>query len=77
MITLSASRRSSQATIGEMSNMPTRGMRRCSGRIIHSVRKYDQRIHFECGEIGSHDELLAADTKYAAMWRAFEMVSAT
>ena len=41
---------------GVRSNMPTSGMTRRSGAIIHSVSTYDHRIHFEYGEIGSHDD---------------------
>ena len=43
------------ATRGVMSIMPIIGITRRSGASIHSVVTYDQRIHFEYGEIGSQD----------------------
>ena len=46
----------SHATIGVMSIMPSDGITRRNGTIIQSVSTYDQRIHFEYGEIGSHVE---------------------
>ena len=40
---------------GVRSIMPTSGMIRRSGARIHSVSTNAHRIHFEYGEIGSHD----------------------